>query len=55
LTTKINALVDGRGLPVRIVLSQGQASDKAAVPPPAGRRLGDVIADRGYDAMAIST
>lgn len=54
MTTKINALVDGRGLPVRIVLSQGQASDKAAVPSLLqGRRLGDVIADRGYDAMAI--
>jgi transposase len=42
-------------LPVRIVLSAGQASDKAAVPaliaglPPA-RAL---IADRGYDAQAI--
>jgi len=48
-------VVDERGLPVRIVLSAGQASDKAAVPalieglPPA-RAL---IADRGYDAQAI--
>lgn len=48
-------MVDERGLPVRIVLSAGQASDKAAVPalieglPPA-RAL---IADRGYDAQAI--
>ena len=55
LSTKINAVVDERGLPVRIVLSAGQASDKAAVPalieglPPA-RAL---IADRGYDAQAI--
>lgn len=43
------------GLPLRIVLSPGQASDKAAVEalikglPPA-RAL---IADRGYDAQAI--
>jgi transposase len=48
-------LVDEQGLPIRIVLSAGQASDKAAVPalieglPPA-RAL---IADRGYDAQAI--
>src|SRR5690606_20439067 len=31
LSTKINALVDQDGLPLRIVLSAGQASDKAAV------------------------
>ena len=48
-------MVDHRGLPVRLVLSQGQASDKAAVPElldglPTDR---DVIADRGYDARAI--
>lgn len=48
-------MVDERGLPVRIVLSAGQASDKAAVPAlieglPAARAL---IADRGYDAQAI--
>jgi transposase len=48
-------VVEDRGLPVRIVLSQGQASDKAAVGDllaglPAAR---DVVADRGYDAQAI--
>ncbi|QKV20570.1 transposase [Oricola thermophila] len=55
LSTKINAMVDHRGLPVAITLSPGQASDKAAVgdllaahPAP-----GDVVADRGYDARAI--
>jgi transposase len=48
-------VVDQDGLPLRIVLSAGQASDKAAVAelidglPPA-RAL---IADRGYDAKAI--
>lgn len=54
MSTKINALVDPRGLPVRIVPSPGQASDKAAVPLLFdGRRAGDVVADRGYDARAI--
>jgi transposase len=48
-------LVDQDGLPIRIVLSAGQASDKAAVAdliaglPPA--RV--LVADRGYDARAI--
>ena len=55
LSTKINALVDQDGLPLRIVLSAGQASDKAAV-----EALIDglkparaLVADRGYDARAI--
>lgn len=48
-------MVDGRGLPLRLVVSPGQASDKAAVAeliedlPPAR----DIVADRGYDAQAI--
>jgi transposase len=55
LSTKINALVDKDGLPLRIVLSAGQASDKAAV-----EALIDglkparaLVADRGYDARAV--
>jgi transposase len=55
LSTKINAVVDHRGMPVRLVLSQGQSSDKTVAPilleglmP--GR---DLVADRGYDARAI--
>jgi len=55
LSTKINAMVDHRGLPLAITLAPGQASDKAAVgdllaghPAP-----GDIVADRGYDARAI--
>ena len=32
LSTKIHIVVDGRGLPVRFVLTPDQASDKAAVP-----------------------
>jgi transposase len=48
-------VVDGAGLPLRVIVSPGQASDKAAVAelieglPPAR----DVVADRGYDARAI--
>jgi len=48
-------VVDQDGLPVRLVLSAGQASDKAAVAelieglPPASA----LVADRGYDAKAI--
>ena len=55
MSTKINALVDQDGLPLRITLSAGQASDKAAVGalidglPPA-RAL---VTDRGYDARAV--
>jgi len=55
LSTKINAMVDARGLPVAITLSQGQASDKAAVADllAAHPAPGDVVADRGYDARAV--
>jgi len=48
-------VVDQDGLPLRLVLSAGQASDKAAVAalidglPPAKA----LVADRGYDAKAI--
>lgn len=55
MSTKINALVNQDGLPLRIVLSAGQASDKAAVEalidglPPAKA----LVADRGYDAQAV--
>ncbi|MGY4594532.1 transposase [Bradyrhizobium sp. GM22.5] len=56
LSTKINAVVDENGLPLRIVLSAGQASDKTAVAalleglPPA-RAL---IAHRGSQAIVAS-
>lgn len=48
-------MVDGRGLPVAITLSAGQASDKAAVEELLAMhpRPGDVVADRGYDARAV--
>jgi len=55
LSTKINAMVDHRGLPLAITLSPGQASDKAAVAAllDAHPAPGDVVADRGYDARAV--
>lgn len=55
MSTKINAMVDHRGLPLAITLSPGQASDKAAVAAllAAHPAPGDVVADRGYDARAI--
>ena len=48
-------MVDARGLPVRFVLTPGQASDKTTLPRlieglPLAR---DVVADRGYDARAV--
>jgi transposase len=54
LSTKIHAVVDQDGLPVKLLITPGQASDKTAAPvlldalPP-----GIVIADRGYDSMAL--
>ena len=55
LSTKIHAVVDEQGLPVRLLLSAGQASDKTVAPsliealPPAKA----FIADRGYDSRAL--
>jgi transposase len=55
LTTKIHAVVDRRGLPVRFVLTPGQASDKTTAPELIGKLAlrGDVIADRGYFGRAV--
>jgi len=55
LSTKLHVVVDGCGLPLRVVLSPGQASDKAVAPAlltdlAPGR---DLVADRGYDAKAL--
>ena len=51
MSTKIHAIVDEDGLPLRIVLTQGQASDKAtAVALLEGMpRAPILIGDRGYD------
>jgi len=55
LSTKINAVVDQAGMPVRIVLSQGQSSDKTVAPTliQGLKPERDLIADRGYDARTI--
>ena len=55
LSTKINAVVDAAGLPIRLSISPGQASDKAAAPAliDSLNRTSHVVADRGYDAMAL--
>jgi transposase len=55
LTTKIHAVVDALGLPIKLTLSEGQAYDGHQ----AKALLGDlppramVLADRAYDADAI--
>ncbi|WP_245928038.1 IS5 family transposase [Bosea psychrotolerans] len=53
-STKIHAVVDQDGLPVRLHITPGRASDKTAGPalldalPP-----GTVVADSGYDSLAL--
>ena len=55
MSTKIHAVVDAVGLPVRLLLTPGQASDKTTLPSLiAGLRPArDAIADRGYSARSI--
>ena len=52
LTTKIHAVVDAQGLPIRLVLTPGQAHDNRAVPdllkPLPENAM--VLGDRAYDA-----
>lgn len=55
MSTKIHVIVDDAGLPIRLALSQGQASDKVVA---AGliaslKRVRHVVGDRGYDARAL--
>jgi len=55
LTTKIHALVDHQGRPIRVKLTAGQESDIASAPAmladlPKGAML---LADKGYDANAL--
>lgn len=51
-STKINAMVDARGLPVAVTLTPGQAPDKAAEAELFGAHPGpgDGVADRGHGA-----
>jgi transposase len=55
LSTKIHVVVDAVGLPVRLLLTPGQTSDKTALPDLiAGLRPArEAIADRGYSARSI--
>lgn len=54
MSTKINALVDENGLPVRLILTAGQAHDLRAAPHLLdGLKCRHVVADRGYDADAL--
>jgi transposase len=54
LSTKINVAVDENGLPLRLVLTAGQAHDLRAAPRLlAGLKCRHVVADRGYDADAL--
>ena len=55
MSTKIHAVVDAHGLPVRLLLTPGQASDKTTFPALIdGLALArDVVADRGFFARTI--
>ena len=55
MSTKIHAIVDANGLPIRLLLTAGQASDKTTFPALIhGVALArDVVADRGYFAQSI--
>ncbi len=54
LTTKIHALADAQGRPVRFILTAGQAHDVTTVPDLLGDLdAGAVIADRAYDTNAV--
>jgi transposase len=47
--------VDRRGLPIRLLLTPGQASDKTTAPELVGPLglTGDVVGDRGYYGQAV--
>jgi hypothetical protein len=55
LSTKVNAVVDHQGMPVRIVLSQGQSSHRTIAPTllEGLKPDRDLVVDRGYVARAI--
>jgi len=52
LTSKIHAVVDTNGLPVRLALTAGEAHDNRLAGSPLSRlKAGSMLlADRGYDA-----
>ena len=55
MTTKLHVVVNAIGLPLRFVLTPGQASDKTTAPLLlSGLRLApDIVADRGYSAKTV--
>ncbi len=55
MTTKLHAVVNEHGLPIRFVVTPGQASDKTTAPILLdGLPLApDIVADRGYSAKAL--
>jgi transposase len=55
LTTKIHAVVDAVGLPLRLLLTPGQAYDKTTLPTliEGLRPAREAIADRGYSGRSI--
>lgn len=55
LTTKIHALVDANGLPIRLKLTEGQAHDgRSAADMVAGIGAGQILlADRAYDSDGL--
>ena len=57
LTSKIHAVVDGSGLPVRLALTTGEAHDNRLAAKLLSRlKSGSMLlADRGYDADSIRT
>src|SRR5262249_54183775 len=57
LTSKIHAVVDSSGLPVRLALTTGEAHDNRLAAKPLSRlKSGSMLlADRGYDADWIRT
>jgi putative transposase len=55
LTTKIHALVDALGNPLRVVLGPGQQADCRCVAEllPAAQGAGNVLADKAYDTNVV--
>ncbi len=55
MTTKVHALVDALGNPLRLVLGPGQQADcrRAAELLAGARGTGNVLADKAYDADSI--
>ena len=55
LTTKIHAVVDAYGLPIRLKLTEGQAHDGRSADDMLGSlgRGDTLLADRGYDSDAL--